>query len=94
MNTTQTQPELKEHSVIEFDDRCPCHGNKLKKQYTFGSTMTAETTVSVFYGCQCAVAERHDPIGILPNVASYHKSYANASGVGRLHALEAAAKYR
>jgi len=80
--------------VDEFDDCCPVHGGGIKKTYTFGSTMSAETDVSVFRGCQCAVAVRHDPIGILRSAASYHKSFNSASGVGKLHAAMAAAKYR
>ena len=75
-------------------DRCPCHATPFKKIYTFGSSMTAETEVTVFRGCRCAVAVRHDPIGVLRSTATLCASYSEASGVGRLHAMEAAARYR
>ena len=87
-----------DHDTIkEFDegDVCPNHVNSHhKKTYEFGSTMSAQTDVCVFDRCKCAVSISRDPIGILPSVARYHTSYNNASGVGRLRALDAAAKYR
>jgi len=94
--TMPTITKLADHAALGdgFDDCCPVHGGKIKKTYTFGSTMSAETDVHVFCGCGCAVAERHDPIGILQSAVSYHTSYSNASGVGKLHAMLAAAKYR
>ena len=93
--TTATQ-SLKDHDRVDYceGDACPEHGTECKKSYTFGSTMSAETDVCVFRGCGCAVAIRHDPVGTLKSVATWHTSYNNASGVGRLHAMEAAAKYR
>ena len=89
-----TATEIKEMSEVEFEDCCPVHGGEVKKTYTFGSTMSAETDVHVFHGCKCAVSESHDPVGTYPSVARYHESYSNASGVGRLRAMDAAAKYR
>jgi hypothetical protein len=75
-------------------DTCPEHGTSHKKTYTFGSSMSAETNVCVFKGCRCAVAIQHDPVGTYPSVATLCDSYDSASGVGRLHAMQAAAKYR
>jgi hypothetical protein len=88
---------VKDHTTIDFDegnDRCPVHGSNIRKRYDFGSSMSAETEVFVFKGCRCAIAVRHDPVGTLRSVATYHTNYDSASGVGRLHALEAIAKYR
>jgi hypothetical protein len=88
---------MNEHDTVEsFDvgDACPVHRSPFKKRYTFGSTLSAETDVCVFKGCRCAVAVSHDPVGILRSVATYHASYDSASGVGRLRAMDAAAKYR
>lgn len=87
---------MKDHTTVEWNesDTCPVHGTEHRKTYTFGSSMSAETEVCVFRGCRCAVALRHDPVGTYQSVATYHTSYDSASGVGRLHALEAAAKYR
>jgi len=83
---TTTCENLKDHTILnDYQDCCPVHGCECKKEYTFGSSMSAETTVAVFSGCQCAVAVRHDPIGTLDSVVSYHTSYRNASGVGALH---------
>jgi hypothetical protein len=92
----KTATAISEHTRIEFfeGDCCPVHENAHKKTYHFGSSMSAETDVCVFRGCGCAVAIRHDPIGTLKSTATYHETYGNASGVGRLHAMEAAAKYR
>ena len=75
-------------------DPCPVHGTPHRKTYTFGSTLSGETDVSMFRGCQCATAIRHDPVGTLRSTASYHTSYAGAAGVGTLHKMEMAAKYR
>lgn len=87
---------LQQTNVLEFSegDACPKHGTEHKKTYTFGSSMSAETDVCVFRGCRCAVAIQHDPIGVLPSVAKLCDSYDDAHGVGRLHAMMAAAKYR
>ena len=92
----QTASQIAEHTRIEFyeGDACPVHGTEHKKTYHFGSTMSAETDVCVFRGCQCAVAIRHDPVGTLNSTPTYHTSYGAASGVGRLHAMDSAAKYR
>lgn len=75
-------------------DACPVHNNEHRKVYTFGSSMSAETDVCVFHGCKCAVSIARDPIGILPAVVRYHDTFAEASGVGKLRAESAAAKYR
>jgi Zn-dependent M28 family amino/carboxypeptidase len=88
---------MKDHDQVnEYSegDNCPVHDTACKKTYTFGSTMSAETDVCVFHGCRCAVAVRHDPIGILPGVATWHPTYNDATGVGRLHSAMASAKYR
>lgn len=88
---------MKNHEKIPgwfSDDGCPEHGCPAKKTYTLGSTMSAETDVTVFNGCWCAVAVRHDPVGTYPSEASYYVSYNEAAGVGRFHAAMAAAKYR
>ena len=66
-------------------DPCPSCGTQSRKTYTFGSSLSAETDVVVFAGCDCAVAIRHDPIGTYPSVASYHPSYEQAAGVAVLH---------
>ena len=72
-------------------DKCPVHGTEHKKMYTFGSSMSEETEVHTFKGCQCAIAERH---GLIGSKTTYHTSYNNASGVGVLHREIAKAKYR
>ncbi len=94
--TMQTAKLIEHASLPEFSEGCDCpkHGTAHKKTYTFGSTMSAETSVCVFYGCKCAVAVRHDPVGTYDSSATYHTSYDNATGVGRLHAAMASAKYR
>ena len=78
----------------EAGDGCPVHGGKVRKCYTHGSSMSAETEVFTFKTCRCAVAVRHDPIGTYPATITYHTSYDAASGTGKLHAMMAAAKYR
>ena len=75
-------------------NECPIHGTPHRKMYTFGSTMTAETDVCTFQGCQCAVSISHDPCGTYPSVAKWNSSYANASGHGKLNAKLWAAKFR
>ncbi len=88
---------LRDGDQVEYfyvGDACPVHGTKHKKRYTFGSTMTAETEVCVFKGCQCAVSVSHDPCGTYPSVAKYNDSFANASGRGRLNAMMWADKFR
>jgi len=87
---------IKAHDQVAYDagDCCPVHGGAFKKLYTFGSTMSAETEVCVFHGCRCAVAIKHDPVGTYASEATWHPSYDDASGVGRLRAAMAAAKYR
>lgn len=85
------------HTVVDGwyeGDECPVHGTEHRKTYTFGSTMSAETSVCTFTGCRCAMAVSHDPVGTYPSVAKYHDSYAGATGQGKLHAAMAAAKYR
>lgn len=74
------------------DSACPQHNTPLRKVYTFGSCYSAETLVSTFKGCKCAVAEQHDPIGILPTVVTYHDNFASAGGVGKLRASDWAIK--
>lgn len=89
--------QLKNHDHVDGygdGDACPRHDSESKKTYTFGSTMSAETTVTVFHGCKCAVAVRHDPVGTYQSVASYHTNYNDATGVAHLHAQGASAKYR
>lgn len=76
------------------NDTCPCHGTPIKKSYTYGSTMSAETDVYVFSGCKCAVSVRHDPVGTYDSVAQYHDNFGDAAGTGKLHAMRAATKYR
>ena len=56
--------------------------------------MSAETDVCTFRGCRCAVAIKHDPVGTYQSVAVYCIDYDTASGIGRLHSMQAAAKYR
>ena len=75
-------------------DPCPIHGTDHKKTYTFGSSMSAETSVCVFKGCRCAVSVAHDPIGVLPATVRLHESYSDATGVGRIRAMDWAAKLR
>ena len=75
-------------------DTCPVHDTPHKKTYTFGSTMSAETDVCTFRGCRCAVAIKHDPVGTYQAVATYCIDYDTASSIGRLHAMQAAVKYR
>jgi hypothetical protein len=75
-------------------DQCPVHESSHKKTYTFGSSMSAETSVCVFHGCRCAVAVSHDPVGTYPSVARWFPSYGDASGVGVLRAMDAAVRYR
>ena len=72
---------------------CPAHGKPFRKLYTFGSSMSAETEVYTFHGCPCAVSVKHDPVGILRASVMYHRTYAGAAGRGRLHAMDAAARY-
>jgi hypothetical protein len=85
-----------EHADVEYEcgDTCPVHGSAYKKTYMFGSTMSAETEVSIFDGCKCAIAERHDPVGTYVSKITYHSSYNAAYGVAKLHAEMAKAKYR
>lgn len=86
---------MQDHDRIEdYNDVCPVHGGDVKKRYGFGSSMTGETDVYVFTTCRCAVAVRHDPVGTYESTATYHTSYDNASGVGKLHAMTMGAKYR
>lgn len=72
---------------------CPVHGTPHRKIYTFGSTMSGETEVCTFSGCGCAVSMKHHPAGCDTSIM-YHDNYNDASGRGRLHAMECAAKYR
>jgi hypothetical protein len=88
---------IKDHAEIEFNEHphtCPVHGTAHRKTYTYGSTMSAETDVVTFVGCGCAVSISHDPVGTYPSLARYHKTFAGAAGLGRLRAMDAAAKYR
>lgn len=79
----------------ESGNHCPRHPRSaVKKTYTFGSSMSAETEVVVFDRCRCAVAIRHDPIGQYPASATIHDSYGDATGYAVLHRDMAAAKYR
>lgn len=77
-----------------YEIGCPVHGGPVRKVYTYGSTMSAETEVYAYRGCGCAVSLRHDPVGTYPSVAQYHATFDAAAGTGRLHAMRAAAKYR
>lgn len=92
----QAKMKLKNHDRVDYyeAEECPVHDTPHKKTYTFGSTMSAETDVCVFRGCKCAVAIRHDPVGTLEAVATWHTTYNDATGVAKLHAMLAAAKYR
>ncbi len=95
MNANLTSGERIDGAEFECSNhRCPCHGSPFRKMYTFGSTMSAETEVYTFTGCGCAVSDRHDPVGTYPSVTTYHATYGEASGTGRLHGMMAAAKYR
>ncbi|MGA2068323.1 MAG: hypothetical protein ABSG86_25345 [Thermoguttaceae bacterium] len=89
---------LADHQEIPWSEdkamRCPVHGGAFRKIYTYGSTMSAETDVVAFRGCGCAVSIAHDPVGTYPSVARYHRAFAGAAGLGRLRAMDAAAKYR
>jgi hypothetical protein len=71
--------------------KCPVHATPHKKMYTFGSSMSGETEVHTFKGCQCAIAERH---GLIGSATTYHTSYNSASGVGVFHREMCKAKYR
>lgn len=86
------------HSLLtnycEGESLCPVHQTSHRKTYTFGSTLSAETDVVTFRGCKCAVAIAHDPVGTYPSRVTYHTSYESAAGLGRLRAMDAAAKYR
>ena len=77
----------------EDGDPCPVHNTPHRKIYTFGSTMSADTDVCTFRGCDCAVSIKHDPLGFYPPAIAYHTSYDHAAGRGRLHAMQAAVKY-
>ena len=97
MENTTTQlkdgDRVELHNFEECDETtCPRHGGKLRKIYRYGSSMSAETDLFTFYGCNCSVAIRHDPVGTYPSTATYYTTFAD--GVGRLHAKLAAAKYR
>ncbi len=88
---------MKDNTPLDYDDPggpCPVHDTPHRKIYTFGSSMSGETEVCTFRGCRCAVSIKHDPIGTYPASVMYHTSYGSASGRGRLHAMEMAAKYR
>lgn len=79
----------------QFDDEtCPRHGGPVRKCYTFGSTMSAETDVYTFHGCRCAVSVQHDPVGTYAPSVYIHDSYRDAAGTGTLASMMAAAKYR
>ena len=91
--TTATQIENFTEIDHEEGDPCPVHGTSHRKIYTFGSTMSGETEVCTFSGCGCAVSVKHDPCGFGASVM-YHDNYNAASGRGRLHAMDCAAKYR
>ena len=72
-------------------DKCPVHGTEHKKMYTFGSSMSGETEVHTYKGCQCAVAVRH---GLFESATTYHTSYNGAAGRGIFHREMTKAKYR
>jgi len=90
----ESHTKIDTHDFENSGHKCPCHRTSFRKIYTHGSTMSAETDVYTFVGCQCAVAVRHDSGGFYPSVATYHKTYGEASGTGRLHAALTADKYR
>ncbi|KKN16589.1 hypothetical protein LCGC14_0974290 [marine sediment metagenome] len=88
---------MKDFTTLDHHDTgdpCPVHDTPYRKVYTFGSQMSGETEVCTFRGCRCAVSIKHDPVGTYPASIAYHTSYNSASGRGRLHAMEMAAKYR
>lgn len=89
-----TLAERQEVFGFNTGDACPVHGTPHRKIYTFGSTMTAETEVCTFRGCQCAVSISHDPVGTYPSIAKWNSSYSNAAGHGKLNAMMWAAKLR
>jgi len=91
---TTAQANLKDHDrLADYDegDRCPVHGCPVKKIYDFGMYRYAE--VAVFKGCRCAVATRHDPVGILDSAVTYHTHWGSAEGQARLHTEMMKVKY-
>ena len=93
MTSTKTIESYDELQDFDAGDDCPAHRTPHRKIYTFGSTMSGETEVCTFKGCKCAVSIKHHPAGF-DSSAMYHDNFNDASGRGRLHAMECAAKYR
>ena len=98
--TKRTETMIKQINTFteleDFDagDACPAHNTPHRRIYTFGSTMSGETEVCTFKGCQCAISIKHDPVGTYDASVMYHDNFSDASGRGKLHAMECAAKYR
>ena len=87
-NNGQRPTILKEGDrFTEWNDACPKHGGKIKKEYELGNYRDA--TIYTFTQCKCAVAAKSESKGL-----TYHTEFIKAHGQARLICRMASVKYR
>lgn len=64
-------------------DTCPLCKTPVRKVYTFGGG-TGDAEVTVFKGCNHAIAQQYDPVGFFQYDPVLCRDYPTASGIARL----------
>lgn len=71
--------------------KCPEHGTKVKKIYSYGKYRDAD--VYTFKGCKCAVAQQHDPVGQYQYQPTYTTSFDDAAAIAKFSKAVQGATY-